>query len=95
MYQNLRTGLFYLMALRANAKKIDLIKLAQSSAIRNYDRYSLHKPRRNILSRRGTIRRATLAAHRATAVELREVEYEEIRTRAWQHLDTLDYKRFI
>ena len=43
----------------------------------------------------GTIRRATLAANRATAAELSEVEREEIRIHAWQYLDILDYKNFI
>lgn len=83
------------MALRANAEKKDLIKLAQSSAVGNNERYSLHKPCRNILLRRGTIRRATLTANRASAAELSEVEREEIRSRTWQYLEVFDYKSFI
>ena len=43
----------------------------------------------------GTIRRATLAANRATAAELSDVEREEIRSRAWQYLEAFDYKRFV
>ena len=82
---------FYVMTLRANAKKRDLIKLAQNTALRNKDRNSLQKPSRNIL----TVRAPSAGQHvqnRATAAELTEVEYEKIRSRAWQYLDTLDYK---
>ena len=43
----------------------------------------------------GTIRQATLEKNRATAAELSDAECEEIRSRAWQYLDTLDYKNFV
>ena len=43
----------------------------------------------------GTIRRATAAANRAAAAELSGAERDEIRIRAWQYLDILDYKSFI
>lgn len=43
----------------------------------------------------GTIRRATPEANRATAEELSPQEREEIRERAWQYLDVLNYASFI
>ena len=43
----------------------------------------------------GTIRQATAAANRAAAAELSGAERDEIRIRAWQYLDILDYKSFI
>ncbi|TAK24708.1 MAG: sulfotransferase [Chloroflexota bacterium] len=42
----------------------------------------------------GTIRTPTLEANRATAAELSPAEREEIRARAWQYLDTFDYRAF-
>jgi hypothetical protein len=43
----------------------------------------------------GTIRKTTPQANRATAEELSMREREEIRSRAWQYLDVLDYKGFL
>ena len=42
----------------------------------------------------GTIRQATAAANRAAAAELSGADHDEIRIRAWQYLDILDYKSF-
>jgi hypothetical protein len=43
----------------------------------------------------GTIRRATPEANRATAEALSSAERNEVRGRAWQYLETFDYKSFI
>jgi hypothetical protein len=43
----------------------------------------------------GTIRSATPEANRATAEELSLEVRQEIRTRAWQYLETFDYKDFV
>ena len=43
----------------------------------------------------GTIRTPTPAANRATAAELSDRERAEIRSRAWQYLETFDYKSFV
>lgn len=43
----------------------------------------------------GTIRKATPEANRATALELRKEQIEEIRLRTWQYQDVLGYKHFI
>jgi hypothetical protein len=43
----------------------------------------------------GTIRTATPAANRATAMELSEAERAEIRSWAWQYLETFDYASFV
>jgi hypothetical protein len=43
----------------------------------------------------GTIREATPAANRATAGELSPRERAEIGDRAWQYLDTFDYRGFV
>jgi hypothetical protein len=43
----------------------------------------------------GTIRKATPEANRATAAELSSREQDEIRMRAWQYLETFDYKSFL
>lgn len=43
----------------------------------------------------GTIRSATPQANRATAEELPSVERDEVRARAWQYLETFDYKSFV
>lgn len=43
----------------------------------------------------GTIRTATPAANRATADELSARERDEVRARAWQYLETFDYKGFV
>jgi len=43
----------------------------------------------------GTIRRATPDQNRATAAELSPAERDEVRRRAFQYLDTFDYKSFI
>lgn len=43
----------------------------------------------------GTIRKATPEANKATAMELSPAERDEIRARAWQYLDTFDYRSFV
>jgi hypothetical protein len=43
----------------------------------------------------GTIRTPTPAANRATAEELSPAERDEVRARAWQYLETFDYKSFL
>jgi len=43
----------------------------------------------------GTIRTPTPAANRATAEELSPRERDEVRARAWQYLETFDYKGFL
>jgi hypothetical protein len=43
----------------------------------------------------GTIRKATPAVNRATALELSARERAEVRARAWQYLDIFDYKTFV
>jgi hypothetical protein len=43
----------------------------------------------------GTIRTATPAANRATAMELSEAERAEVRSWAWQYLETFDYASFV
>jgi len=43
----------------------------------------------------GTIRKATPAANRATALELSAKERAEVRARAWPYLETFDYKTFV
>jgi hypothetical protein len=40
----------------------------------------------------GTIRRPTLDANRAAAGSLSDAERGEIASRAWQYLDTFDYR---
>lgn len=43
----------------------------------------------------GMIRKATLDANRATALELSEVEREEIRWRAWPYVERFGYEAFV
>ena len=43
----------------------------------------------------GTIRQATPRANKATAAELSAAERAEVRARAWQYLETFDYKGFV
>jgi hypothetical protein len=43
----------------------------------------------------GTIRTPTPAANRATAEELSPAERDEVRARAWQYLESFDYKSFL
>jgi hypothetical protein len=43
----------------------------------------------------GTIRQATLDANQATALELSPGERAEVSSRAWQYLETFDYKSFL
>lgn len=43
----------------------------------------------------GTIRTATPDANRATAAELSATQQDEIKQRAWQYLDTFDYRSFL
>lgn len=43
----------------------------------------------------GTIRAATPAANKATALELSEAERAQIRSWTWQYLETFDYKSFV
>ena len=43
----------------------------------------------------GTIRKATPEANKATALELGPAEREQVRARAWQYLDTFDYRSFV
>jgi hypothetical protein len=43
----------------------------------------------------GTIRKATTANNYATANDLSTREYEEIRERTWQYLESFDYKNFL
>jgi Sulfotransferase family len=43
----------------------------------------------------GTIRKATPEANRETAMTLSEAERSEVKTYAWQYLETFDYKSFL
>ena len=43
----------------------------------------------------GTIRTPTPEANRATARELTPRERDDVRARAWQYLEALDYKSFV
>jgi hypothetical protein len=43
----------------------------------------------------GTIRKATPEANRETAMTLSEADQSEVKTYAWQYLDTFDYKSFL
>jgi hypothetical protein len=43
----------------------------------------------------GTIRKATPAANKATALELSPQEREQVRQYTWQYLDTFDYRNFL
>jgi len=43
----------------------------------------------------GTIRKATSAANKATALELSDRERAEVRARAWPYLETFDYKTML
>jgi sulfotransferase family protein len=43
----------------------------------------------------GTIRIPTPEANRATALELSAADRDEVRARAWQYLETFDYKGFV